>query len=34
MTPPSAFHLSTMKPYAWPISTQAGPLTVSAIDLR
>ena len=30
---PSAFHLSTMTPHAWPISAQAGLLTVSAGNL-
>ena len=30
LTAPSAFDLSTMTPHAWPISPQAGPLTLSA----
>ena len=33
-TPPAAFGLSSMMPNAWAISTQVGPLTVSAGDLR
>ena len=34
LTPPSASRTSTMTPRAWPISTQAGLLTVSSGGLR
>ena len=34
LTAPSAFDLSTMTPHAWPISLQAGPLTLSAFGRR